>query len=337
MLSALIRSILQGCESDRKGGACNLSCRKKKLRKSVFTAPHSAKGEKLAHTVKFAPAGSLTDSFQHPSLRALRHHLILLNARFSFQSKNINYARALLRRLIASFVSSDPPSIVYIAHLALITHLTSTPNPALGVSNSSTPSAPELQAALTAITALSSVAAQNGHSAIEDLAAVLRVRVLVGTGLWDLVGDALSMAEKAMQLVFHAGEEKPVRGEEGDKAKQGDAEALMRSHSITTQDVHSSTSSQSQSQPNGDPTPTPLPAKETSPISGPKATDALTLTLTAHLLILGVVFHTHGGRARAADTRLAALHALMDSGAWANGANSDGLVEVRLPSLSCLS
>jgi hypothetical protein len=227
-------------------------------------------------------------------------------------------------------MSSDPPSVVYVAHLALITHLTSAPPPAHGVSNSGAPSAPELQAALTAITALASLATRNGHSAIEDLAAVLRVRVLVGAGQWDLVGDALSYAEKAMQLVFQTREENLVKGQEGEKAIQDTAAALMRSYSITAQDVHTSASSESQSQSNSDAITTPSPAKETSSVPGPKATDTLTLALTTHLLILGVIFHTHAGRARAADIRLAALHTLMDGGALVGGANSDGLVEVRL-------
>lgn len=292
---------------------------------TTFTATHCSKGEKPAHTVKLL-VGSLI-SFQHPSLRLFRHHLSLLNAQFAFQSNNTKYARALLRRLIASFMSSDPPSVVYTAHLALITHLTSPPLPAVGASNYAVPSTPELQAALTSITTLSALAAQNKHTAIEDLTAVLRVRVLVGAGLWDLVDDALSVAETAMQIVFPVGE---GRLREADKAKPDTAEALMRSHSITAQDVHSSTSSQSQSQPNDDPIPPPLPAKEASPIPGPKATDTLTLALTAHLLILGVIFHTHGGRARAADARLAALHSLMDSGALAGGADLNGLVEVCL-------
>ena len=222
---------------------------------------------------------------------------------------------------------SDPPSVVYVAHLALITHLTSAPSPAHGAS---APSAPELQAALSAITTLSSLATQNRHSAMEDLAAVLRVRVLVGAGQWDLVGDALLYAEKAMQLVFYTCGEKPVNGQEGEKATQDTAGALMRSYSITAQDVHTSASSESQSQSNGDPIITPSPAKETPAVPGPKATDALTLALTAHLLILGVVFHTHAGRARAVDARLVALHTLMDGGALVGGANSDGLVEVRL-------
>ena len=86
---------------------------------------------------------------------------------------------------------------MYIAHLALITHMTSA-SPVNCTTNSAAPSAPELQAALSAITTLFTLAAQNRHLAIEDLAAVLRVRILVGAGLWDLVSDALSVAEKAL-------------------------------------------------------------------------------------------------------------------------------------------
>ncbi|KAG9310773.1 hypothetical protein JVU11DRAFT_8622 [Chiua virens] len=260
---------------------------------------------------------------EHPSLRPFRHRLTLLNAQFAFQSNNSKYARALLRRLIASFMSSDSPTIVYTAHLALITHMTSTPCPA---PNSAAPSTPEVQATLTTITTLSNLAAQSGHPAVADLTTVLRVRVLVGNGLWDLVGDALLDAEKAMQLVFAAGEENVPP----EKAKQNTADALVRSYSITAQDVHDNASSQSQSQPNSDPAPL-SPTKGTSPVPGPKATDALTVALTAHLLILGVTFHTHAGRARAADARLAALHTLMDSGALVGGANSNGLVEIPLP------
>jgi hypothetical protein len=268
-------------------------------------------------------------TLQHPSLRPLRHHLSLLNAQFAFQCNNTKYARALLRRLIASFLSSDPPSVVYTAHLALITHLTSAPPPARDASTSASPT-PELQAALTAISTLSNLAVQNRHSSIEDLAVVLRVRVLVGAAMWDLVGDALSAAEKAMELVFTKADDKPVNGQEGDKAKQDIAQTLLRSYSITVQDVQNSASSQSQSESQSSQVPPSSPNKEGSSVPGPKAMDALTLALTVHLLVLGVVFHTHAGRAHAADARLAALHVLMDSGALVGGANADGLVEVSM-------
>jgi hypothetical protein len=233
---------------------------------------------------------------------------------------------------------SDPPSIVYMAHLALITQLTSTPPQPTTTTTSPTSgdktSVLELQAALTAITTLSTLAAQNMHPAIEDLVAVLRVRVLVSAGMWDLVGEALKAAEKALCLVFHdAEDEGPAKGQESDKVKQEPPEALMRSYSITAQDVHDSAASQSQSQsnapiPHPDAVPEPSPPKAAPSIPGPKATDSLTLSLTAHILILGTVYHTHAGRARFVELRLAALHTLMDGGSLVGGANSDGLVEV---------
>ncbi|KAF9219378.1 hypothetical protein BS17DRAFT_740799 [Gyrodon lividus] len=279
---------------------------------------------------------------KHPSLRPLRHHLSLLNAHFAFNSSNTKFARALLRRLIASFMLSDPPSIVYVAHLALITQLTSSPPQPTTTTTSPTSrdtstSAPELQAALTAITTLSQLAAQNRHPAIEDLAAVLRVRVLVAAGMWDLVGETLEAAEKALCLFFNDAEDvKHAKGQESDKAKEQMPEALMRSCSITAQDVHDSASSQFQSQSNA---PAPHPDnvsgastfKSAPSIPSPKSTDSLTLSLTAHILILGIIYHTHAGRARSADPRLAALHTLMDGGTLVGGTNSDGLVEIPLP------
>ncbi|KIJ64161.1 hypothetical protein HYDPIDRAFT_132789 [Hydnomerulius pinastri MD-312] len=286
---------------------------------------------------------------KHPSLRPLRHQLTLLNAHFAFQSHNTKFARALLRRLIASFIPSDPPPIVYVAHLALITQLTSAPppstsstsmpstSPALGDSSASTP---ELQAALAAITTLSALAAQNRHPAIEQLACVLRVRVLIASGLWDLVGEALEVAERSLSLSFGDGDEgKPANeAQEGNKATESSAEALMRSYSITAQDVHESASpqSQSQSQPPSRETylenaPAQAPPPKHNPPVPTLEADPLTLSLTAHILILGVVFYTHVGRVRSAEPRLAVLHTLMDGGALVGGANSDGIVEIPLP------
>ncbi|KIK77337.1 hypothetical protein PAXRUDRAFT_17579, partial [Paxillus rubicundulus Ve08.2h10] len=272
---------------------------------------------------------------KHPSLRPLRHHLTLLDAQFSFQSNNTKFARALLRRLIASFMPSDPPSIIYMAHLALITQLTSTPPQPTTTTTSPTSggrtSVLELQAALTAITTLSTLAAQNMHSPIEDLAAVLRVRVLVSAGMWNLVDEALEAAEKALCLVSHDVEDDGhVKGQRSDKVKQEPLEALMRSYSITAQDVHDSAASQAQSRSNVS-VPQPSPPKVAPSMPGPKATDSLTLSLTAHTLILGTIYHTHVGRSCSAELRLTALHSLMDGETLVGGANSDGLVEISLP------
>lgn len=271
---------------------------------------------------------------QNPSLRALRHHLSLLNAHFAFRNRNTRFARAMIRRLISSFTTSDPPTIVYAAHLALITQLSTVPpSPSRNTSScfQSTPtSPPELQTALTALTNLSALAAQNQHFAILKLAAVLRVRILIAAETWDMVGDALDSAEKSLDLVFD--NEDPSDAHKGGKGKQEEP-GLMRSYSITTHDKHDRAAPQSQSQSQ---TPSRTPATgdtlndrdyEEHPVKAPD-TDPLGITLIVHTLMLGIIYHTHGGRARAVKPRLAALHSVMDSGALVGDIASDGLVEV---------
>ncbi|KAG6330390.1 hypothetical protein ID866_8699 [Astraeus odoratus] len=281
-----------------------------------------------------------------PSLRPLRHHLSLLNAHFAFRNQNTRFARAVLRRLISSFVASDPPTTVYAAYLTLVTQLTSTPpSPSRAKSaDAQTPStsAPELQAALTALTNLTGIAAQNQHFGVLKLAAVLRVRMLVASEMWDQVGDALRNAERALGLVFDDVDDAKVTS--GGRQKQAAPDPLMRSYSITAQDVHDSAASHSQSlsQSQSDTPPRPsvssektlcevVPALPLVTPQNPNDADPLTLALTVHTLILGIIYHTHGGHARAAEPRLNSLHSLLDRGAVVGGMNSDGLVEVPLP------
>jgi len=242
-----------------------------------------------------------------------------------------------LRRLISSFVPSDPPTIVYAAHLALITQLSTTPpSPSHGrppgtYSKSKSTSPPELQAALTALTNLSALAGKNQHFAISKLAAVLRVRILIAAETWEMVGEALDNAERLLDLVFEKEGDTSNIQEDG-KTKQVPSD-LIRSYSITTQDVHDSAASQSHSQ-SQTPSQTPVLSDTLNnnvyrerPFKIPD-TDPLGLTLTVHTLILGILYHTHGGQARSAGPRLAALHSVMDSGALVEGVGSDGLVEV---------
>ncbi|KAI6023416.1 hypothetical protein EDC04DRAFT_2934346, partial [Pisolithus marmoratus] len=238
----------------------------------------------------------------HPALRHLRHHLSLLHAHFAFWRSNTRFARAVLRRLISTLVPSDPPTIVYAAHLALVTQLTSSP-PTSSSSHgkgidSSTSFQPhskplEIQAALTTLTNLSAIAAQNQHSSMLKLVAVLRLRILVAAEMWDMVGDALEDAELLLSLV-HDSAASQCRSQSPPQTEPGDETWAEQ------------------------PLPDGKDAKE----------DPLTAALTVHTLMLGIVYHIHGGRARSAEPRLAALHSLMDSGAPVGGVNADGLVEV---------
>ncbi|KAG6913200.1 hypothetical protein DXG01_008828, partial [Tephrocybe rancida] len=64
-------------------------------------------------------------------------------------------------------------------------------------------------------------------------------------------------------------------------------------------------------------TPAPDPASSASAANESKTEEVkqnIPPTLRAHLLTLGVLFHTYAGDAAAAGTRLGALHALMDTG-----------------------
>ncbi|KAI6012815.1 hypothetical protein F5J12DRAFT_820877 [Pisolithus orientalis] len=273
---------------------------------------------------------------EHPILRHLRHHLSLLNAHFAFWRSNTRFARAVLRRLISTFVPSDPPTIVYAAHLALITQLTSSPpaspfshgkgaDSSVSIQPHTNP--PEVQAALTALINLSAIAAQNQHFSMLKLVAVLRLRVLVAAEMWDMVGDALEGAEKLLSLVFDDGDGTKEGGQERGMKREA-SEFLTRSYSITAQEVHDSVASQSRPQTESD---NKTLTEQQPPADVQDAEeDPLTAALTVHTLMLGIVYHTHGGRARATEPRLAALHFLMDSGAPVGGVGSDGLVEVPL-------
>ncbi|KAI6135975.1 hypothetical protein F5141DRAFT_1071511 [Pisolithus sp. B1] len=293
----------------------------------------------LEQEVEKALGKGLLIAQKHPVLRHLRHYLSLLNSHFAFYRSNTRFARAVLRRLISTFVPSDPPTVVYTAHLALLTQLTFCP-PASNLSHGNGTNdsisfhphrnPPEAQAALTALTNLSAIAVQNQHFSILKLVAVSRLRVLVAAEMWDMVGDALQGAEKLLSLAFHDSNGAKEGGQEREVKREG-SEFLTRSYSITAQEVHDSAATQSRSQ-------TPLEmepdgeVRTEQPPAGAKDTreDPLTAALSVHTLMLGIIYHTHGGCARAAEPRLAALHSLMDSGAQVGGVNSDGLVEVPL-------
>ncbi|KAI6003452.1 hypothetical protein F5J12DRAFT_154292 [Pisolithus orientalis] len=289
----------------------------------------------LEEEVEKAIGKGLLLAQKHPILRHLRHHLSLLNAHFAFWRSNTRFARAVLRRSISTFVPSDPPTIVYAAHLTLITQLISSPpaspfshgkgtEPSVSFHPHANP--PEVQAALTALTNLSAIAAQNQHFSMLKLVAVLRLRVLIAAEMWDMVGDALEGAEKLLLLVFDDGNSTKEGGQERGMKREA-SEFLTRSYSITAQEVHDSAASQSRPQTASD----NKSLKQQPPADVKVAEeDPLTAALTVHTLMLGIVYHTHGGRARATEHRLAALHSLMDSGAPVGGVSSDGLVEVPL-------
>ncbi|KAI6138497.1 hypothetical protein BKA82DRAFT_4236410 [Pisolithus tinctorius] len=197
---------------------------------------------------------------EHPILRHLRHHLSLLNAHFAFWRSNTRFPRAVLRRLISTFLTSSPPASPFSHGKGADSSVSIQPhtNP------------PEVQAALTALINLSAIAAQHQHFSMLKLVAVLRLRVLVAAEMWDMVGDALEGAEKLLSLVF----------DDGNSTKEGGQEHCSVAVKASDRDAEE---------------------------------DPLTAALTVHTLMLGIVYHTHGGPV-----------------APVGGVGSDGLVEVPL-------
>src|ERR1700685_3441810 len=123
---------------------------------------------------------------QHPSLRLYKHHLTLLSSHLSLWQHNFKYSRSLLRRLISSsFLPSDPPGVVYAAHLALISQLANTNSNTNSNTNTiSTPTKPTtnahaVQQTLSAISSLTTLSQKQNHPQITLLSYVLRLRVLV--------------------------------------------------------------------------------------------------------------------------------------------------------------
>ncbi|KAG2033018.1 hypothetical protein BDR03DRAFT_903113 [Suillus americanus] len=268
---------------------------------------------------------------KHPSLRPLRHHLTLLHSHFAFtlpsSSTSPKFARAILRRLIASFSPSDPPGIVYGAHLALITQIT-TPLPSSNAAPNASPAplgAPALQATLIAIDTLITLARKNHHPRIISLAHVIRLRVLLRAGAWAQVGPALDTAEVMLGLMFD--KDGKIKNEKGNINAivnvKPDDDALPRWNSITAHDVNALSREYSQVHITNHSDVEPKQEEE-SPQSDPAHA-----SLIIHTLLSGTIFYTFSGNIRAAEQRLVALHEIVDSGALEGF--KDGIVQIPLP------
>ncbi|EGO18936.1 hypothetical protein SERLADRAFT_418607 [Serpula lacrymans var. lacrymans S7.9] len=212
----------------------------------------------------------------HPSLRAYRHHLSLLNAHFSQWQHNFKFSRSVLRRAISALNQSDPPHIVYTAHLALIEHL----------SSSTTPQ--DIYAALDAVNALQSVAINNAHPRIVLLTHVLNLRICTAAEMWDRVQLSLSSAEGALGLSYDPAAPGPIP-----QPQHAAALGVPTSADVT-------------------PKAAGTPAQESTFVF---FEDPFEVSMALHTLMIGVTFYTHVGLALESSPRLSHLHALLDSGA----------------------
>jgi hypothetical protein len=162
----------------------------------------------------------------------------------------------------------------------------------LSVAHTPSISHQDLQSALAAMHALRSLTGDNGHARVILLTYVLLLEILVTTGTWDQVADALAEAETALGLSYV-----PV--------------------------VNSRAKSQTPGQPSTNPS-LPSPAQPTTFIT---FTDPLESCLAIHTLVLGILWFTHVGQAGEAAPRLSHLRVLLNESAAC--AVKLGIVEVR--------
>ncbi|KAJ3936138.1 MAG: hypothetical protein NXY57DRAFT_986899 [Lentinula lateritia] len=268
--------------------------------------------------VEEATSKGLMIAQKHPSLRIYRSQLTFLAAQLAAWQNNIKFARMLLRRLLTTYLPSDPPHIIYTAHLKLISHLITPidaqtrPN-AMAPNGSPTKLSQDVRQTMTAIQAMQKHAAQYGHTGVILLTRVLCLRQLVSSGLWDQVSEALAETEEALELEFSSEQDPSTDQPAGQSLRKG-----LRVTDLNT--VHMNPPSPTKNSMNTKPSDTTevRPSSESASAPAPPLKVFSTYferSMALHTLIIGVVFCTYVGRVSDASQRLAHLHALLDAGA----------------------
>ncbi|CAL1693812.1 unnamed protein product [Somion occarium] len=240
---------------------------------------------------------------KHPSLRPFKHHIALLQAQFSHWQHKTKYARTQIRNLISSFLPTDPPYIVYSAHLAAVSLFTSPQSltssspstahigPVPPASPSSRSSPQDIHAALSVTQDMESHAFKHKHHQVALLAQVLRLRILVAANMWPDVAAAIQRVETALGLSYEPSSTPKARKPSAGSSKDA-----------------------------------PKPESETMFIM---FEDPFEAAMVVHTLVMSVAYFTHVGTSNEASPRLTHLHALLDSGVL--DLFPDGLVQIPLP------
>ncbi|KAI5120577.1 hypothetical protein M0805_002527 [Coniferiporia weirii] len=169
---------------------------------------------------------------QSPSRVVYKQTLMLLHSRLVHWQQNGKYSYMLLKRLTSSFslptssksleMNRTPSWLVYSVHLT-------------GVSHALSSSPPNLKLAFSTIQDLLSASEQLGDPSVKLLTHVLRLRTLVDAGMWESVGDSLSLAESALGMSYDAS--LPLSSDKGKKKEEflsfeNPFEAAMAVHTL---------------------------------------------------------------------------------------------------------
>lgn len=266
--------------------------------------------------------------------------MTILSSRLSHHQQNTKFAHHTLRRLLTTFIVpvSDPPHILYGAHLALIdSYLTSVSvstftSPLSSQNNTPTKVKPgtrkpsllltkgintELPKTLAAIQDMHDIAQTRGDTSMVLLALLVRVLALVRHGMWAQVGNALLEAERGFAQNCPPDLDPVAAGDVSLGCGSGSPTPAIASAAVSPGDASTLPRSNASNEATTD-----IDAK----------TRRAHLVLLVHLLIAGVVYHTYAGDTPRASESLKRLHALLDAGLLSlkSGEGNDGILKVCL-------
>ncbi|KAF8589090.1 hypothetical protein K439DRAFT_1333586 [Ramaria rubella] len=261
---------------------------------------------------------------KHPSLHLYAHHLTVQHAQLAHWQHNHKFARALLRRHVASLSSADPHAHHYTAHLTLVS-LALASNPV------------DIPSALHSLAAIQSLAEKWKHPEVHLLAQVrvasslpftllkssvpqvIKLRALISALRWADVFPLLETLEPMFGLSFP----------DTPKPSKPDSRPHLKPMSVIQLKSESSTVSPLSPKSLNAPEPALKPVvTNVLPSSESGPTSALKAALELHVLALGVLTHIQAGHSSDASKRIARLHTALDSGVLDREGVKEGVVEV---------
>ncbi|KAF4621623.1 hypothetical protein D9613_012585 [Agrocybe pediades] len=159
----------------------------------------------IENEVERAITKALMISTKHPSLRMYKPQITYLSARLAMYHGNVRLAQNALKKVVNNFiVASDPPHVLYAAHLAYIDCVSASAadlEPATPSRRHAPPNASSRTA--SAIKELHTLAMRNNHREVALFAMVLELLDFVQNGVWNRIEESLRQAEKDLDIAPH--------------------------------------------------------------------------------------------------------------------------------------
>ncbi|KAK7448874.1 hypothetical protein VKT23_013605 [Stygiomarasmius scandens] len=293
--------------------------------------------EGIEAEVEEATTQGLMIAQKHPTLRSYRPQLTFLAAQLAMGQYNVKFARTLLRKLLPTFLPTDPPHIVYTSHLKYIQHLLEPPTPSSSKMppRSPAPAAPkDTRTTLTAIQVMQNLALKNDHTQVVLLTRMIRLRLLVAVGIWEQVGDALAEVEETLGLVWASEAEEGMENKVDETPKPRKKSKVQfdddtpsklsqpnKREALAIADTNTPQAKAPVDSPHRKSPPPSTPFQPTVPSNGHLVStssgvpDRFHTSMVVHALIIGVIVYSYIGKMVESHHRLTMLHELLDKGA----------------------